>query len=435
MRSGSRKIRTKFTTSSLTHFGGIYLLHQFLQQLRLRTFLSNYLKFPQRNNHYSTTELLLALIYPMILGLDKIEVSALLGTNGVFQYITGLPAFPNPTTLRRFLSRAADPLFEQLASTHDRLRRYFLSASSTSWSFWLDCDSTTQTLYGHQEGAMVGYNPHHRGKKSYHPSIITEAHRGDCLAGRLRPGNAHTAEGIDDLLRRATSLLPAIHRLRVRADAGFYSGSFVSLLKELKAEFAVVAHLTSTVRRILETRRYARVSSIFSTAEFSYRPHGWKEPERFVVLRRKLPNQEAASQTTLFTLDRHAYSVVVTNLNLTPYGVFRFYQDRSAMERIVRTLKEDYPLGKAATNSFQANAFYTEVSLLAYNLITWFKRMCLPTDWHSFTLPTIRHRLLMIPGEFVRSHNVPVLRFPKNNPYQNIFEYAQQQIGRLEALI
>ena len=435
MRSGSRNIRTKFTTSSLTHFGGVYLLHQFLQQLRFRSFLANYLRFPQRNNLYSTTELLLALMYPMILGLDKIEVSALLGTNGVFQYITGLPAFPNPTTLRRFLNRAGGSLYNPLASAHDRLRRHFVSVSSTSSSFWLDCDSTTQTLYGHQQGAMVGYNPHHRGKKSYHPIIITEAHGGDCLAGKLRPGNVHTAQGIEDLLRRATSLIPKSHRLRVRADAGFYSGSFVNLLKELKAEFAVVAHLTAAIRRMIEGRRYSRVSSVFSTAEFFYQPHGWKEPERFVVLRRKLPDEEAVSQTTLFTLDRHAYSVVVTNLDLTPYGVFKFYQDRSAMERIVRTLKEDYPFGKAATNNFEANALYTEVSLLAYNLITWFKRLCLPPDWSSYTLPTIRHRLLMIPGEFVRSHNIPILRFPKNSPYQDTFQYAHQKIKKVNALI
>jgi hypothetical protein len=60
--------------------------------------------YPQRNNRYTLSEIILALIYPMILGLEKIEVSALLKTNGVFQYITGLPSFPDPTTLRRFLT-------------------------------------------------------------------------------------------------------------------------------------------------------------------------------------------------------------------------------------------------------------------------------------------------------------------------------------------
>lgn len=36
----------KFTAAGLTHFGGIYLLHQFLQQLRMRSYLYHHLAFP-----------------------------------------------------------------------------------------------------------------------------------------------------------------------------------------------------------------------------------------------------------------------------------------------------------------------------------------------------------------------------------------------------
>lgn len=387
MRSGARKIRTKFTATGLTHFGGVYLLHQFLQQLRIRSFLAINLSYAQRNNRYTTSELLLALMYPMILGLEKIEVSALLKTNGVFQYLTGLPSFPDPTTLRRFLVRSAPLLMPQLRDVHNTLRSRFLAIPQIPSSFWLDGDSTVQTLYGNQEGAVKGYNPSHPGKKSYHPLIITEAHRGDCLGGILRPGNAHTADGIADMLTAILSFLPHHNRMRFRADAGFYDGDFVALLKERLVNFAIVAHMTLPVKNRVGGLRYTDVSSIFSTAEFQYQPHGWKEKERFVVLRRKLPDEEPGQQTTLFTLDRYAYSVIVADLELEPYHVFQFYQDRSAMERIVRTLKEDYPFGKAPTNSFEANALYAELSLLAYNLITWFKYLCLPDEWQYARFP------------------------------------------------
>ena len=92
MRSGARNIRAAFTSSRLTHFGGVYLFHRFLQQLQLRTYLSMSIPYPQRNNRYTLSEIILALIYPMILGLEKIEVSALLKTNGVFQ--RGCAVFP-----------------------------------------------------------------------------------------------------------------------------------------------------------------------------------------------------------------------------------------------------------------------------------------------------------------------------------------------------
>lgn len=435
MRSGASKIRTSFTAGGLTHFGGIYLLHLFLRQLKLRTYLSAQIQFPQRNHRYTTSELILALMYPMILGLEKIEVSALLKTNGVFQYLTGLPSFPDPTTLRRFLTRSAPLLWPQLHAVHDDLRSRFLRLPSIPSSFWLDCDSTVQTLYGNQEGAVKGYNPAHPGKKSYHPLIITEAHLGDCLDGVLRPGNAHTADGIQGLLKNVLDLLPHHNRMRLRADAGFYNGDFVAVLKENRVEFAIVAHITAPLRNRIGGLHYTRVSSVFSTAEFRYQPHDWKEKERFVVLRRKLPPEEQEFQTTLFTLDRYAYSVIVTNLDLQPYNVFQFYQDRSAQERIMRTLKDDYPFGQAPTQSFAANALYAELSILAYNLVTWFKRLGLPEDWQSFTLPTIRHRLLMMPGEFTRARNIPTLRFPRNNPYQDTFHYAQEQIKKIHSLV
>jgi hypothetical protein len=374
-------------------------------------------------------------MYPMILGLEKIEVSALLKTNGVFQYLTGLHSFPDPTTLRRFLLRAAPDLLPKLQKAHHELRSYFLLLPRVPSSFWLDCDSTAQTLYGNQEGAVKGYNPAHPGKKSYHPLIITEAHLGDCLGGILRPGNAHTADGVQRLLKDVLKLLPHHNRLRLRADAGFYNGDFTALLKENRLEFAIVAHITLPIRNRIGGLRYTGVSSTFSTAELRYQPHGWTQKEHFVVLRRRLPPEEQEFQTTLFTLDRYAYSVIVTNLALEPYNVFQFYQDRSAQERIVRTLKDDYPFGRAPTQSFSANALYAELSLLAYNLVAWFRRLCLPEDWQSYTLPTIRHRLLMMPGEFTRGRNIPTLRFPKNNLYQDTFHYAQERIKKLTPLV
>jgi hypothetical protein len=435
MHQGASKIRTKFTARSLTHFGGIYLLHQFLQQLRLRTFFYNNIDYKQRNNRYTLSELIMALIYPMILGLEKIEVSALLKTNNVFQYITGLPSFPHPTTLRRFLIRSSELLLPQLQSVHNALRSHFICLPNIPFSFWFDCDSTVKTLYGHQEGVVRGYNPKKHGAKSYHPLLLTEAHLSDCLAALLRPGNASTTEGIKEILKNTLLLLPHHNNIRLRADAGFYDGKFIAKLRENQVHFAIAADITSPIKLKLGGLRYHKVSQVFSTAEFYYQPYKWQRKERFVVLKRKLSPKENPSNLTLFTLERYAYSVLVTDLNLLPYNVFLFYHDKAALERIIRTLKDDYLFASAPTNSFAANSLYAELSLLAYNLMNWFKRLCLPIEWQSYTLPTIRHRLLMIPGEFVKSKNIPTLRFPRNNPYQDVFYYTQNQIKKLKPLI
>lgn len=102
-----RHVIISFTGNSLTHFGGIYLLQSFFKRLKLRKQLRHYLQFNQRNNRYTIPKEILAIVYPISLGLGRIETSHLMKQNGVFQYLTGLPTYPNPTTLRRFLLRMA----------------------------------------------------------------------------------------------------------------------------------------------------------------------------------------------------------------------------------------------------------------------------------------------------------------------------------------
>lgn len=434
-RTGSKRVKVSFTAGRLTHFGGVFLLHRFLHRIKLRTYLHERMRIMERNNHFSITERLFALLYPVILGLDKIELTALLGTNGVFQYLTGLPRVPNPTTLRRFLISNADILLPKLRSVHNDLRSRFLVLPEPHSSYWLDFDSTARTLYGNQKGALKGYNPRHPGKKSYHPLICTEAHFQDCLGGELRYGNAHTADGVNDMLNTVLAILPSSARtIRVRADAGFYDGDFIQQLCDNSIEFAVVARLSTPLKHRVPALKYFKVDPVYSTAEFRYQPQGWKQKYRFVVLREQLTEKRDAA-LTLFKVKAYAYHVIVTDLPLSPHGVFEFYEDRSGMERTIRTLQEDYPFGTAPTANFAANAFYAELSLLAYNIVIWFRRLCLPGDWQSYTVATLRHRLLLIPGVFTKTDNRPMLKLPKNNPHQNTFLYAENRIKELKPLV
>jgi len=434
-RTGAKRLAVSFTAGRLTHFGGVYLLHCFLQQLQIRTLLSRQVRLPERNNYFTITERLFALLYPMILGLDTIELSVLLGTNGVFQYLTGLPRFPRANTLRRFLTDNAVELLPRIKAVHHQLRKYFLILPTNRSSYCLDFDSTARTLYGNQEGVVKGYNPNHPGKKSYHPLICAEAHLQDCLGGTLRYGNAHTADGVTEMLDAALQTLPPRTRtIRVRADAGFYGKEFIEALQGKCIDFAVVAHLTAPLRNRLPGLKYQSVGTAWSTAELQYQPHGWKNRYRFVVLREKL-TEERRDQLKLFMTGRFSYHAIVTNMNLTPHGIFRFYEDRAGLERIIRSLKEDYPFATAPTNSFAANALYAELSLMAYNIVVWFKRLCLPEDWQSYTIATLRHRLLLIPGIFTRTNNRPRLKLPKSSPYQETFLYAQKKINTLQSLV
>ncbi len=430
-RRGPRRLRVVFTGDHLTRFGGVFLLHRFFQRLRLRQRFHADVRFSQRNSTYTVPEMLLALLYPIILGLGRIETTELLQRNGVFQALTGLPAYPDPTALRRFLRRFALRGLPKLRRLHDRLLAQMCQRPTPLQRVLFDLDSTVLTLYGHQEKARVGYNPRKRGRPSYHPLACFEGQTKDFWHGELRAGDAPTATGTVWLLRACfTKLPPTVRQIRVRADAGFYDYKVVRAIEAHRGKFVIVARLTRPLKALIPGLAYTEVRRGLAVAECLYQPHGWPRPYRFVVVRKLLPEEESL-QTTLFTTGRYTYHAFVTNFRIWPFAVYRFYNDRAAVENIIKELKADYPLAKIPTGQFAANEAYFHLLSLGYNLVNWWKRLCLPPEYHAMTLGTLRPRLLMLPAEFVRLSQGQVLRFPPVLPEQAVIKHALDRIDRL----
>lgn len=432
MQYGPQKIVLTFDGKNLTHFGGIYLLHLFFKRIQLRHLLYRKLKFTQRNNRYSVAEEMLALIYPITLGLGRIEATHLLKQNGAFQYLTGLPTYPNPTTLRRFLLRMAPLALPKLRKLHDQLLLSMILKPKPPTRVIFDLDSTVLILYGKQEMARVGYNPKKWGRPSYHPLLCFNGITKDFWHGELRPGDTHTATGTVELLKASFAKLPpSVKIVIIRADKGFYDHETIEYLESQKALFVIVAKLTGPVKREISTLSYQVHSSGLETAEFMYQPTRWKKEYRFVVVRRLIP-EDPTEQLTLFSMGKYSYQVIVTNMKLTPLNTWRFYNGRAAVELIIKELKGDYPLGKIPTKYFAANEAYFHTLLFSYNLINWFKRLCLPTEFQNMTLKTLGARLLLIPGELIRPDNRPTLKLPTNFLYKHAFEYAIKKIDKLK---
>jgi hypothetical protein len=402
-------VRIAYDHGGLTHFGGICFFHEFLRVLQFRNFLAQHLRCPRRNNRYSLSQTVLALIYPIVLGLDRIETASLLRANGTFQYLTGLPSFPDPQTLRRFLRKDPMRLWEQLHRANDRVLQRFIHLPEHRSRLIFDLDSTVVTVFGKQDGAEVGYNPKYRGKRSYNPLLCLEANSSFLWDAELRSGNAGTWEGSPALLETSfDNVPPEIRELRFRADAGFGYEPVFEKLEAHRADYAVVARLTASLKRLLPGLRYASANPRWECAEGEFRAHGWKQARRIVVARRGI--EEDDPEPTLFAMGRYLYRVWITNLSLTPAGVWHFYDGRAAMEPRIHELREDFALRKIPIASFEANCLYLEVIRLAYNLVTAFQRVCLPDEWQNLTLGKLRHRLFWLPGELTRPQNRPTLR-------------------------
>jgi hypothetical protein len=414
----------------LTQFAGVSLIEQFFQRLGLRLALARNIRFAQRNNWYSVSESLEALLYPRVLGLGRIETTEPLRHNGVFHYLAGLPGYPAATTLRRFLDRFAQRGRNSLVKLHDAWRAAMLRQASQAV---FDLDSTVLTVYGRQEHAEVGYNPKKRGRPSYLPLLCFEGNTQDCWEGSYHPGDTHVSTIAIPLLERAFPKLPdSMREVRVRADAAFFDHKIIEFIEAKGAFYAIVSRLTRPLKSRLSGLRYRGVSPGVWAGEFEYCPRGWPGPRRFVVIRRPAP-EELSAQLTLFRMGRYTYQALVTNLALQPLNLWRYYNQRAGAELIIRELKYAYALGKIPTDDFQANEAFFQIVLLAYNLLNWFKRLCAPPHLQRATLQRLRQRLLVVPAQLVRPGGAPTLRLPVNYPGARDFLETAERIRRLRA--
>ena len=151
----------------------------------------------------------------------------------------------------------------------------------------------------------------------------------DLWEGSFHPGNVHPASITLALLARAFQKLPpSVREVRVRADSAFYSHEIVNFLKEHGAFFTIAVRFMPPMKARLAGLRYHRAAGDVAVAEFRYQPHQWQESERFIALRRPVP-EEPTWQLSLFQMKGYSCQVLVTNLPLTGYHLWRFYNSRA----------------------------------------------------------------------------------------------------------
>jgi hypothetical protein len=91
-------------------------------------------------------------------------------------------------------------------------------------------------------------------------------------------------------------------------------------------------------------------------------------------------------------------------------------------------------LAKIPTNSFQANQFYFHLLLFAYNLVNWFKRICLPPRFQNATLETIRTEFLVLPARLVKTDHQNILKLPSEYISKATLDHIIQNIRKMKPL-
>lgn len=436
MPKGLRKLTFTVDGDGLTRFGGLILFQAFCKSLGLRRFLQRHVLWPAVGRKYHQVDLLMAHVMAIAAGIGRIENTRSLTHNGLLPSLLGLPEFPHRDTLRTFLLNADADFLRSLQNAHDYLRQWALQDALTIWSATLDVDTTSLRIFGRQmEGGVVGYVPHYSHQRCYNVRLLTEAGTGLSLAGELRPGNTLGVVDIVPFVLSGLQKLPsrvAMSRVRLRADAGFYDGNFVRNIDGKGIGFILAAKATGRLQSVMHKTAFKSSVGDWQIGEFMYQPIHWENPMRFVTTRKL--SELLEPPITLFTMEKYAYHILVTNLNLSARTVWRSYDQRMSQELLIRELKQHYAMTKVPSRTLLANQVYLEMLLWAYDLINLFRLLCLPDRCRTWSLSTIRRELFVLPAQLVHTHNKNRLKLPKSFSHLDLFTCAYRAAEKIRPL-
>jgi hypothetical protein len=435
VKKGLQSLVFSFEEEFLTHYGGLFLIQRFCNKLGFRRRLQRHWRAAPNWSEFDPLDLTLLLLFLLIAGVQRISKANKLAYDGFFRSLLGLEQWPDESTLRRFLQRLSPQAIRQVAGLHDQFRQELFALAKPRSTLSFHLDSIVLTVYGKQQGARRGYNPKAKGRRSYHPLLCFEAHGQEFWHASLRPGDAASNTGARYFVRRCLEKVPrSIARSRVRflADAGFFSGALIEDLTQAGCGFTIVCRSYDAYRRLAEQAGFTELKLGWAYAEFRHRPQKWAQEHRFIAIRRPLPvDPDEARQLTLFKDAKYSYSVLVSNLDLSPWRTWIDYAQRSNIERSFRELRNELALSKIPSQSWTANVAFLQLLALAYNLVHWFKRLCLPPDQLLTTVETLRHQFFGLPARLICRAGKNVLLLPRGYPHQKEFLAALARIQKL----
>lgn len=259
----------------------------------------------------------------------------------------------------------------------------------------LDADTTVKTLYGKQEGAEVGYNPHKPGRPShtYHTYMIAnlrlildvEVHSGKQVASK------HSAPGLWSLLNRLPrDQWPTL----IRGDRDWGTEANMQQAEQSNVAYLFKLRLTKNIRRTIERLMlgsyWEKAGQGWQASETTVRLSGWSRSRRIIVMRRQLPknlavvseSQEGPKQLSFTELcddiTVYEYSVLVTTLDLEVLSIAQLYRDRADAENNFDELKNHWGWGGFTTQDIKRCRIMARITALIYNWWSLFMRLADP---------------------------------------------------------
>ena len=292
---------------------------------------------------------------------------------------------------------------------------------------WIaDLDVTIKPIYGHQEGADLGYNPHKPGRPShaYHTVFLRTLRV--ALDVEVRSGKEHAAmHGLDNLWRLWDRLTPAQRAWLVCGDANFGNERMMSECESRPQNYLFRQRSTKGVKqlvRVLERQGgWQPVRQEWEGCQGELQLSGWTRRRRAVVFRRRIQRQESPGRIPLLEQGGvqvkneplYEYVVLVTNLQENLLTLLHLYRQRADVENAYDELKNQWGWGGFTTQDLLRCQIAARTVAQVYNWWSLFVRCADPERAREAI--TSRPLLLFSVGRIIKSGGQTTLRITSNH--------------------
>ena len=411
-----RRIEASFSGGDISSDGGVLLLRQADQRLKLSESITRALddRRRQASCEHDALSLVRQRLYALALGYEDLNDHHTLRKDLALQTaVNRASVLASASTLCRLENRADRALAWRL---HEVLVEQFIgSFKRAPRKLVLDFDATDDRVHGQQEGRFFhGYYDHY----CFLPLYVFCGDQ--LLVSYLRPskidGAKHAWAILSLLVKRLRQQWPRV-RIVFRGDSGFCRWRMLSWCERHGVDYIVGIARNRRLNRFAKPAldeaqaRFERTGSkqrLFD--EFYYAAATWNRERRVIV---------KAEHTSKGSNPRY----IVTNLGSQPKRLYdQLYCARGEMENRIKEQQLDLFADRTSCHRWWPNQFRLLMSSFAYVLLEAIRRLALAgTELARAYVGTIRLKLLKIGAVILR--NTRRIRFLLTSacPYQSLF--------------
>ena len=399
-----RSVKLAFQGSSISSDGGLLLHRELDDALGLTDMGAESIADPRtgKNGRYGLAGFLRQSVFSRLAGREDVNDADRLCRDPVMRQLIGGRAVKHGAASASAMGRFETEMLtrpDNLAAFADLPGRWIDAVHDRRppKSITLDMDSSESPVHGDQEGAM--WNGHFQSKCLHLLFVYNQF--GDLERCALRPGNVHSADGWEDVLkpvlaRYSAKTRPSITRRRFRADAAFAIPALFDLLEAEGWDYAIRIKSNPKLYEQLEwltRRRPGRPPNhvVRQYTSFHYRAKSWTKARRVVAKVEFHPGE-------LFP----TVGFIVTNRSLPNERVLAFYNQRGTAEQHIKEGKYALKWTRLSCMRFAANAVRLQLHALAYNLANLLRTLATPEAIERWSLTSLRERLIKTGARLVR---------------------------------